>query len=775
MSEASDDVGPQRQSGVLRMVVHRPVLVTVCTTVVLLFGLLAYGRLSIDVLPEVSPPVLTVVASFPGASAEDIEATVTEPLEESLGGVNGLEQLRSTSRDNVSITTLIFDLGYDLSEATTDVRAVIEAIQLADGVDEPRILKFDPGALPAITFSITDRTGDVRLRRDLVTRTIVEPIERLPGVGAVVLQNAPETIVRVDVDRDRLRAAGLTLTELSRVLAADNTDLPAGTNEVGSTQFSVRLPGEAESVDELRERVIQRSPLDGSVARLRDVATVTIALDDRTETALVGGQPAMTATVTKLGDANTVAVATAVRELLGTVQLPDGVEVEVARDPSQFIRAMISNLQQTVLVGGLLVFGVVLAFLRRLPPSLVVATTIPTSLVTTFMVLERLGYTLNAVTLMAIALAIGMVVDNGIVVLENIARRAEGGEDGKTAAERGAAEVGGALLASTTTTIVIFVPMSFASGIIGAMFGQLSYVMITTIASSLVVALTLTPMLAARAVGSRGTSRGDGADQTLARRYGQLLDRALKAPWTTVGVALGAVALTVGLVLLVPTDFIPRQDQSRAIITVQLPVGTALDRTSEVVREIAMAFDADPDVRLVSEYAGASSDARAAGGAEQGSHIGKVFVFLTPKDERGRTDEAIVRGALARVPDQPEVVTRSVALGGDAGLGIGGKPLVVELLGSDGAALARTAQTLEQRLRAIPGAVDVSTDLPETRPEIRLDLSRDRSKRAGVVFAMAGQELRAALTGIPATRLSTPAGTKDVVVRLAPDDRDEVR
>ncbi|MEO0604840.1 MAG: efflux RND transporter permease subunit, partial [Myxococcota bacterium] len=200
MSEAPDDVGPQRQSGFLRMVVHRPVLVTVCTLVVLLFGLLAYNRLSIDVLPEVSPPVLTVVASFPGASAEDIETTVTEPLEESLGGVNGLEQLRSTSRDNVSITTLIFDLGYDLSEATTDVRAVLEAIQLADGVDEPRILKFDPGALPAITFSITDRTGDVRLRRDLVTRTLVEPIERLPGVGAVVLQNAPETIVRVDVD-----------------------------------------------------------------------------------------------------------------------------------------------------------------------------------------------------------------------------------------------------------------------------------------------------------------------------------------------------------------------------------------------------------------------------------------------------------------------------------------------------------------------------------------------------------------------------------------------
>ncbi|MEO0602607.1 MAG: efflux RND transporter permease subunit, partial [Myxococcota bacterium] len=463
------------------------------------------------------------------------------------------------------------------------------------------------------------------------------------------------------------------------------------------------------------------------------------------------------------------------RELLGTVELPDGVEVEVARDPSQFIRAMISNLQQTVFVGGLLVFGVVLLFLRRLPPSLVVATTIPTSLVTTFMVLERLGYTLNAVTLMAIALAIGMVVDNGIVVLENIARRAEGGEDGKSAAERGAAEVGGALLASTTTTIVIFVPMSFASGIIGAMFGQLSYVMITTIASSLVVALTLTPMLAARAVGSNDPSRGDGADQPLARRYGQLLDRALRAPWTTVGVALGAVALTIGLVLLVPTDFIPRQDQSRAIITVQLPVGTALDRTAEVVREIAVAFEADPDVRLVSEYAGASSDARAAGGAEQGSHIGKVFVFLTPKDDRARTDEAIVRGALDRVPDQPEVVTRSVALGGDAGLGIGGKPLVVELLGSDGDALERTARTLEQRLRAIPGAVDVSTDLPETRPEIRLDLSRDRAKRAGVVFAMAGQELRAALTGIPATRLSTPAGTKDVVVRLAPDDRDEVR
>lgn len=768
------NAGPRRQSGFLRTVVHRPVLVTVVTTVVLLFGMLAYGRLSIDILPEVSPPVLTVVASFPGASAEDVESTVTEPLEDGLGAVNGLEQLRSTSRDNVSITTLVFDLGHDLAEATTDVRAVLEGVTLADGVDEPRILKFDPGALPAITFSITDRTGDVRLRRDLVQRTIVEPIERLPGVGAVVLQNAPESIVRVDVDRDRLRAAGLTLTELARVLAADNANLPAGTLDVGATQFSVRLPGEAASVEELRDRIVQRSPLDGSVARLRDVATVTIALDDRTEVALVDGQPAMTATVTKLGDANTVAVASDVRELLATVQLPDGVEVEVARDPSQFIRAMIANLQQTVLVGGVLVFLVVLAFLRRLPPSLVVATTIPTSLVTTFMVLERLGYTLNAVTLMAMALAIGMVVDNGIVVLENIARRAEGGEDPKTAAELGSAEVGGALLASTTTTIVIFVPMGFASGIIGAMFGQLSYVMITTIASSLVVALTLTPMLAARAVGS--AKQGDGSDSGLAVRYGQLLDRALQAPWTTVAVALGAVALTVGLVLLVPTDFVPRQDQSRASVTVQLPVGTSLDRTAAVVREIATAFETDHDVRLVTEYAGASTDARAAGrGTAQGSHIGKVYVFLTPKDDRARTDVAIVRGALERVPDQPEVVTRSVAFGDDGGLGIAGKPLVVEILGSDGDALERTAEDIARRLRTIPGAVDVSTDLPETRPEIRLDLSRDRAKRAGVVFALAGQELRAALTGVRATKLSTPTGTKDVVVRLAPDDRDEVR
>ncbi|MEN0065701.1 MAG: efflux RND transporter permease subunit [Myxococcota bacterium] len=761
--------------GILGTVVHRPVLVTVVTTIVLLFGLLAYGRLSIDILPEVSPPVLTVVASFPGASAEDVESTVTEPLEQALGSVNGLEQLRSTSRDNVSITTLIFDLGYDLSEATTDVRAVLEAVSLTEGVDEPRILKFDPGALPAITFSITDRTGDVRLRRDLVQRTLIEPIERLPGVGAVVLQNAPKTIVRVDVDRDRLRAAGLTLTELSRVLAADNTDLPAGTLEVGDTQFAVRLPGEANSVQELRDRIVQRSPIDGSVARLSDVATVTIALDDRTEIALVDGQPAMTATVTKVGNANTVAVAQSVRDLLAKAELPAGVEVEVARDPSQFIRAMVANLQQTVLVGGVLVFVVVLVFLRRLPPSLVVATTIPTSLVTTFMVLERLGYTLNAVTLMAMALAIGMVVDNGIVVLENIARRAEAGEDPKSAAVAGAREVGGALLASTTTTVVIFVPMSFASGIIGAMFGQLSYVMITTISSSLIVALTLTPMLAARAVGAT-PARTEPTSSSLAERYGQLLERALGAPWTTLGVALATVVLTIGLVVAVPTDFVPRQDQSRASVTVQLPVGTSLDRTAAVVREIATAFQGDPDVRLITEYAGASSDARAAGrGQSQGSHIGRVYVFLTPKDDRTRTDIAIVRAAIERIPDQPEVVTRSVAFGDDAGLGIAGKPLVVELLGSDGEALETAAKALARDLRTIEGAVDVSTDLPETRPELRLDLSRDRAKRAGVVFALAGQELRAALTGVAATRLATADGTKDVVVRLAPEDRDEVR
>ena len=339
-------------SGLLRIVVHRPVLVTVVYLIVMLFGVLAYSRLSIDILPEVEPPVLTVVTAFPGASAPDVEAKVTEPLEESLGSLRGLQEMQSVSRDNASIITLVFAMGHDLADASTDMRATLEGVDLPDDVDEPRILKFDPGAVPAIVFGVTDRTGDVRLRKDLVRQRIADPIERLDGVGAVVLGNAPDTVVRVDVDRDRLVATGLTLNELARVLGAGNVDVPAGTLDVGQTEFAVRMPGEATTLDELRDRILLRSPLDGSVVRLRDVATVTRALDDSTEITLIDGQPAMTGIVMKLGDANTVAVSRDVQRLLAELDLPEGLFVYVAEDPSEFIEAMVGNLQQTVLVGA---------------------------------------------------------------------------------------------------------------------------------------------------------------------------------------------------------------------------------------------------------------------------------------------------------------------------------------------------------------------------------------------------------------------------------------
>ncbi|TNE87283.1 MAG: efflux RND transporter permease subunit [Deltaproteobacteria bacterium] len=761
-------------------IVRRPIFVAVIFIMVSLFGLVSFSRLPIDMMPEIEPPVLSVITIYPGASAGDVEQKVTENLEEALGGLAGVEEIRSASRENLSLVTLKFAFGSDLDQAANDIRQSVEFVrnQLPKDIEDPRIFKFDTSKFPIMVFAVTSSVSDIRLEQQLVDDLILEPIRHVKGVGQVMVFNAPPLVVRVDVFRDRLLAHGLTMTEIVRVIGSENMTVPVGSVDVGAMEFAVRMPNEAQSIEELGAIVLTRDR-DGTPVHLDDLASLSEGINDSTELATVDGKVVVVGGIMKMSGENSIEVAEAAKAKLAAVQdrLPEGMDITIVTDTSEFVVDMIGNLKRTVAIGGVLVVLVAILFLRRLRPSLIVATTIPASMIVTFLMLYLAGMTLNVITLMAMALAIGMVVDNGIVVLENITRLVDEGMDPYEAAADGTKEVGGALLASTSTTLVIFAPLVFITGLIGIMFGQLAYVMIVTIAGSLVVSLTLTPVLAALLVKRHKGETTGRVFSRLESIYRWSLGFSLRHTWMVFAASAGSIVLTGLLVLTVPTDFMPKQDSGEFQITLELPVGTNLDTTADVAQRVIDSLNEEPEVELIYTRAGTSSSGMGAlTGGKEGANVATVTVKLVSANYRSRSDEQIARSVLDRIGPMPEVVNVEINLGSTMNrmLGLGGKPVSVEVVGNDFTDLQQVARELRTQIAAIDGTVDVAADILQTRPEVRLGLSRELAGRAGVPFALAGGEMRAALTGMTAGRYTGGSEPKDIVVRLALEDRDEI-
>ena len=503
---------------------------------------------------------------------------------------------------------------------------------------------------------------------------------------------------------------------------------------------------------------------------------------DSSEVAVVNGNTTIAGGVLKRSGANTVEVAKAVIERVELVkeELPPGLEVVVINDSSEFIVRMIGNLQRTVGLGGVLVLFVTLLFLGRLRPSMIVAISIPASMIIAFLVMFVSGYTINAITLMAMSLGIGMVVDNAIVVLENITRFVDEGVPPHEAADQGASEVGAAILASTLTTVVIFAPMIFVSGLVGIMFGQLAVIMIVTIGASLFVALTLTPMLAARWVQKQEAQKEPLLNRMLVRVegwYGTVLEGALRFSGVSLALAVAISAATICLLGVLGTDFLPDQDSGELRLTVELPVGTNVHETAELARRIGDVLRAQPEVRMVFERSGTSEGGFGSiMGSKEGSNVTTISARMVPLSERSRSSKEIGRAVLEELGPVPQALNVELSAGMMMGqmLGMGAKPVSIEILGSDFAIMESVAEDLVRQIEAVPGTIDVSADLLQTRPEIRFDISKELAGRAAVPFALGAGELRTAMTGTVASRYTGGSSPRDVVVRLRDEDRDDV-
>ncbi|RKY89877.1 AcrB/AcrD/AcrF family protein, partial [candidate division KSB1 bacterium] len=479
--------------------VRRPVFTTMIFVGIVLLGIVALNMLPIDLMPKMEIPTMAVITFYRGAGAEDIETKITKVIEEQVSTTPNIKEVTSTSEENLSVVTMRFEWGTDLDEAANDVRQRLDMaiMNLPDDADRPMLFKMDVSMMPVLLFGVTAQQSYPQLR-DIIDNKFCDPLKRIPGVAMATIMGGLEREIQVNIDRQRLEAYHLSITQVTAMLAAENLTLPAGDLKIGRTDYIIRVPGEFRNVEEIGDVVVGN--FNGTPIYLRDIAQVKDSFKEKERRVRINREEGLIVMVQKQSGANTVTVANRIKKTLPKLEkkLPPDVKVVLIMDSSEFIIRSINNLASTVGWALLFVVLVVFFFLREIRGSLIIAVTIPVSLVVAFGFLYVGGYTINMMSLSAIAIALGMVVDNAIVIYENIYRHHSGGESRREASIFGAGEVGTAVMASTFTTIAIFFPIIFVKGLTGIMFRELGLVVMIVLAASLFSALTLTPMLSSQ-------------------------------------------------------------------------------------------------------------------------------------------------------------------------------------------------------------------------------------------------------------------------------------
>ena len=758
--------------------VQKPVTTLMFFLAVLVIGAVMIMDLSVDYLPEIDNPMVTVVTEWSGASAEDVENKVTKLMERALGSVNNLKDMTSATREGISTVTCEFMWGTDLDEASNDMRSNVDRVKgsLPDDAEEPRFMKFNTSQIPIQFYGVTAKESVEKLY-DIIDREVADPLKRLPGVGTVNLFGGLQREIQILLDPEKLTAFGVDLDAVAAILAAENVTLPAGNIKVGRMDYTIRVPGEFTTPEEL-ETVVLRSD-KGAYVYLRDVARVLDGFEEEKRITETNGRRGMMMMIQKRSGANTVSVAREVSRELERLKptLPRDIELHLIADTSADITNSINNVTDTVKWGFVFVVLVTLLFLRSVRTSLIIALTIPFSLIAAFIFMWTMGWTINIISMSSLAVAIGMIVDNAVVVLENITKKVEGGAAPREAAMFGSEEVGTAVTASTLTTIVVFVPLIFLEGVSGVMFKQLGGLLTATLLASMVCALWLTPMLCSKlmrpvseqqaGIGPRMAAiheRGEKMFNALDAAYGRLLRRSLGARWLVVAISIAVLAGGVILFLAVGSEFSPEDDSDRLTIKVQLGIGTRVEDTAEVCRRvIPLALDAAgrENVKTYSMRCGESHGMD----SSSGTHIGQIQLRLVGSTQRGKTSKAIGREVADRVALWPEVVKVSTS-GGGMGPGRGAKPISVEVTGFDFDMLQGIAEEVADIIRATPGAVEVNIAREIGRPEIHVRIDRVKAAAHGLNVSQVAQGMRTLFYGTAATQFREKDDEYDILLRL---------
>ncbi|NLN78527.1 MAG: efflux RND transporter permease subunit [Armatimonadetes bacterium] len=770
--------------------VNRPVAVVMRIAALVLLGIVCLGRLPVDLLPKVSLPTISVMTEWPNVAPEEMEAQVTRPVERAVSQVTGLYQVTSTSMQGVSQVRIQLQWGTDIGQAAVEVLQLVQRAKRQFPNDatlrDPIVNKFDPTQMPILVFGISGMSDAVKLRT-LIDNQISPMIESADGVASAAVTGGEQRAVIVDVDPSRLRAHHITLSQIMGRLMAENLNLPAGIAKESNTEYTIRSLGWFKSPREIGNMPL--GSFNGQLVRLKDVAEVRDFHDETRAYARLNSKPSVGLTITKQSGANTIATADSVFEQVKRVKkLYPELDFGLAFDQSSFIRNSVNNVRDSAILGGILAILILLFFLRNVRSTLVVALSIPTSIISTFALLYLCGFTINTMSLGGLALATGLIVDDAVVVLENIFRHIERDKKStREAAVTGTMEIVSAVVASTWTVMVVFLPLLLIKGQAGQMFTQFALVVIFSLAVSLLDATTVVPMLATRFIKVDSNTEAESA---VPERRG-LLTRAFA--WATLvltnldstyrrGLAwaldrraltlIGAFAITAGSFVLFPLigkEMMPQSDSGDFNVSVKLPVGTALSSTNEAMKKIETMVQSNPNVMTVFSSVGTGR-----GSFSRTPYQGSLTVKL--KDKRNQSTQEVMSDLRRQLMSLPGVNARPMQRDIVAQMMTGGNSNIeVDIFGDDLSELSRLSKEVMMSLRGIPGLENVDVGWEEAMPEIQWVVDREKAQQMGVSFSDVANVIGTATNGTIATYYQERGFQYPIIVQMPEERRKTVK
>jgi HAE1 family hydrophobic/amphiphilic exporter-1 len=762
---------------------------------IILLGLIAFSDLAIDLFPDISYPIISIATEYEGASPPDIEMSITRLIEKRVSRVQNVRYVSSRSREGVSSVTVEFYWGTNLDVASNDIQRSLNQIldDLPDGSKQPAIYKFDPSQISVVNLSVTGPMGE--LGEDF----IAPRLESLQGVASATVSGGRVREIQVDVERAKLEGNNLSLDKISDAVHSAHMDLPAGSLKTAQKEYGVRTLGRTPNIKDIEEIVVSNH--DGVRVRLRDVAKVKEGFEDRDTIASVNGVKGVTVNVQKQTGGNTVSVVDNVLKALPQIQrdLPKGVKIQVISDQSTFIRKSISNLQHEAIIGALLAVAIILIFLGSGTSTLIIAHSIPISIIATFVLLHFGKFTLNIMTLGGLALGVGRLVDDAIVVLENINRHIDRGESPEEASYKGAREVSKPVIAATITSIVVFIPLTFVKGVTALLFVQMAYTVAFSLLASLFDSLTLVPVLTARFLKPKRTEERKKLSFAqkvfkktqpiflkIDERYQNVIRLALAHRKTVISGVVTIFLVTMsffvlGLTNVIPfigTEFFPATDEGQFRVSVRLPVASPVEKTQGVVDQVeGIVFEGVPELKAIWTRAGTGGGGPM-GGRFSGPHVGMVMAMLVDQSDRNRSSETIARTLREKFKNIPGVFV-SVYTGGLVSriMTFGSEdPIDVEILGFDLGVGSLLAKEVERMLRDVRGVTDIQVGREEGLPEYQVRIRQGRAATMGLTTSEIAGVVRCAIEGDESSVYVDPITGREhkVRVRLCEQDRSKL-
>ena len=781
---------------IYKTAIKNPVTTLLIFVAVMIIGLFSFWQLPVDQFPEMDPPYVMVMTTYPGASASEIETNVSKIMENSLTSVDNLKHINSTSKDNVSLVVLELEWGCDITEAVNDVRSFCDMAKnsLPDGCSSPMVFKFSTSTMPICQYSITAEESYPALDK-ILNDEVIPQLNQINGIGNLSISGAPDRYVYVDIDQEKLDAYGISLETVGQVISANNLNLSSGTVKMNKEQYQMQVRSEFVESSEINDLMVAMTP-QGQQVFVRDIATVRDTIKDLSLDEKTNGREAVRLIVAKQSGSNTVQVCEDVQEALAEIQkqMPTDVKIQEIYNSADNIRNSINSLEESVMYALLFVVLVVLFFLGKWRATLIISLTIPISLIVAFIYLKMADSSINIISLCSLSIAIGMVVDDAIVVLENITRHIERGENPREAAIYATNEVWISVIATTLVLVAVFVPLTMMDGMAGIMFESLGWIVTVVCCTSTIIAITLTPMLCSKLLKAHKVRVENGKlidDSNKKTWYDRtvvaLLDKIDALYAKSLGWCLRHKSLTIIILVaffgasLIPfmtgkvgTDFMAQQDNARLSVTLELQRGTRIEETLKTARKLEERFMIlVPEIEMISTSAGANDDDGT--GALFSSTMNNTIsmtIRLTKKWERERTIWQIAEVIRQEMAQYPEIIEYQAAL---SSMGPGGSNTVdVEIYGYDFDITNQMAQQIIALTKQLPGARDVYSDRDDDRPEIKIIVDKEKASRHGLTSATISTYLRNRVNGMAVGYLKEDGNEYNILVRLKEENRNSI-